>query len=744
MNPIIASIAQCAGLRATLLVWTIALSLCGLHRCSQAQEANPPGRVSGGAELDDHNTARGVVYVASPRALIFSGPSDDYYPTDKIQPGTRLEVYHQTEDGWLGVRPPEGSFSWIPANQAYLLQGGKIIEITSENSVSWIGTNLGQAKQFRWQVQLKPGEQLRVLGEGNVADAEGESMLWYRVAPPAGEFRWIQRSLISLSPPENAARRDSQSASTDTAPPTAADAGVVPASGQRGSDASGGVQSAQYSQSVVEGDVFATETLSGSPEAIEYYGDGGYEGEVVYDGDVVYEGDVIYEGGPGPMLVSEADHFDGWHAIKFTEDGPRMPWLRNLFHGGSPPPQYDPLAADPFSLETPVPAVQQPRFRGPTVIAPQPQVIYAEPVESPGYRDRRRPWRDPRTLRSTPADEDIDTLPPRRAPVPSEELPAQADPDPQAMYRRDSGSRMAEAQKRIDSLRAALRETFSSDQGQASADSEGGFFSVDTPPAVGSIVKDARGGAADHEDTSIGPVPNAGEVNWYGINAEAAPQVRGVSGTSTAAASQSSLASTRARSVESLLVDLSESVAKPMEYWNLEPLVQETQYLIANGSSAIERGQARLLLERIEEFQRVARQSGLVAGRTPVLGAAYVPAATASQGAFNTASYATGSSMPYAAASSNEQSRGLSRVSPSLSAKFDATGWLVAVHTNAPGQPPYALTDAGGRILAYVSTLPGMKFEVYLNQAVGVNGLRGYLPQLQAAHIQAEQIRRLP
>ncbi|MEZ6078843.1 MAG: hypothetical protein R3C56_25155 [Pirellulaceae bacterium] len=51
-----------------------------------------------------------------------------------------MEVYHRTEDEWLGVRPPEGSFSWVQAADAYLLPGGRIIEVTNPSAVSWIET----------------------------------------------------------------------------------------------------------------------------------------------------------------------------------------------------------------------------------------------------------------------------------------------------------------------------------------------------------------------------------------------------------------------------------------------------------------------------------------------------------------------------------------------------------------------------------------------------------------------------
>ena len=76
-------------------------------------------------------------------------------------------------------------------------------------------------------------------------------------------------------------------------------------------------------------------------------------------------------------------------------------------------------------------------------------------------------------------------------------------------------------------------------------------------------------------------------------------------------------------------------------------------------------------------------------------------------------------------------------------AGYDATGWLVPVIAASPGQPTHALTDDLGRIQSYVSPWPGMNLNRYINQAVGITGLRGYLPQLQAGQIQASRVVRL-
>jgi hypothetical protein len=120
-----------------------------------------------------------------------------------------------------------------------------------------------------------------------------------------------------------------------------------------------------------------------------------------------------------------------------------------------------------------------------------------------------------------------------------------------------------------------------------------------------------------------------------------------------------------------------------------------------------------LLLERIDAFQSVSARSQQVAG--PVQSTSY-NAGTQNMSLPNT---------------------------PAPLANYDATGWLVPVHAAGPDQPTHALTNDTGDVIAYVSPIAGLNLDRYRNQAVGINGLRGYLPQLQAAHIQAQRVSRV-
>ncbi len=54
--------------------------------------------------------------------------------------------------------------------------------------------------------------------------------------------------------------------------------------------------------------------------------------------------------------------------------------------------------------------------------------------------------------------------------------------------------------------------------------------------------------------------------------------------------------------------------------------------------------------------------------------------------------------------------------------RFDAVGRLIRAQVRRPGDPPYALTDEDGRILAYVNPAPGTVVRSYVGRTVGVMG----------------------
>ena len=691
------------------------------------------GKISGNINNADSANKVETGYVAVSRALVYSGPSEDYYPTHQLAQGTAVEIYHQSDSGWMAIRPPSGSFSWIPATDAYLLPGGRSVEITSKNSVSWIGSSLGTAKQYRWQVQLNPGEQLTKLGEESIKDKEGKETLWYKIAPPNGEFRWIQKSAISQTPPEKLVRENAIAKSA-----------VVPASGQSKKSDKRNSNVKNASHSARQEEVGAIVLENSSPESGMIVDEGYVGEEVIDDGEMIVDGQYIdgqyidgeYMGDEG-YIVSEDEepqhdaNWKDWQLFELTDQGLRLPFLERAAAWRNTQP--DPLASDPFSLD------MAPKKKG------TPRPGYQEPVQVAPNR-RFTPWRDPRKL--------------------SEQRMMGY---PQASGERGMGTTVSALRGTLEDTRETIQNNFgggsSFDASRSSRHMDsmpgsynGGNFTAPEPRAAPtmdwsttsqgnrnpnsmgpSVAAPGMGGGSDNFASSgaqSGTSATASSASWNSRN------WFGLAGRSEGADRTSALEA-GSNAVYQLQQRLSEMVTRPMQQRNFGELKDKVQYYISNGSSPTERGQARLLLERIGEFERHAMKSGYslsslnngsAMGGPPVSSVPAVGVGTASPMASPSAPVVTASFATPATGSGSD----------TMAAKnFDATGWLVPVHAAQPGQPTHALTSDSGQIIAYVTALPGMNLDRFVNQAVGIHGLRGYLNEFRAAHIEAQNVTRL-
>jgi len=147
-------------------------------------------------------------------AEVRAGPGQRFYVTQELEPGMRVEVYRREAGDWLAIRPPEGSFSWIPEADLEMTEEPGIAEITSEEAKSWIGSRAERIKQHKSHVALARGERVEVLGKKQVEGTDGKTQLWMKIAPPAGEFRWVQSRQVRRA-------KKSELAANDTAQPVA-------------------------------------------------------------------------------------------------------------------------------------------------------------------------------------------------------------------------------------------------------------------------------------------------------------------------------------------------------------------------------------------------------------------------------------------------------------------------------------------------------------------------------------------
>lgn len=129
-----------------------------------------------------------TAYVTANAVDVRSGPGKNYYPVLKLRRGQAVEVYRHDPGGWYAIRPPEGAFSWVSAE--FIEPGeGHIGLVTGDRVAVRVGTEFGDTRNVI-QVRLDCGEEVRIL-EARAFQSGSDTRTWYKIAPPAGEFRWI-------------------------------------------------------------------------------------------------------------------------------------------------------------------------------------------------------------------------------------------------------------------------------------------------------------------------------------------------------------------------------------------------------------------------------------------------------------------------------------------------------------------------------------------------------------------------
>ena len=130
-------------------------------------------------------------------AKVHSGPDSVHYSTDELKLDSIVEVHRHDPGGWCAIRPPAGSFSLVP--ESVVNRVSDYFGVITESEVqAWVGTRLGTVEVPLWQVKLRQDEEVEILGEVSWPNPEGYSTIWYQIAAPPGEFRWIRISDLRL------------------------------------------------------------------------------------------------------------------------------------------------------------------------------------------------------------------------------------------------------------------------------------------------------------------------------------------------------------------------------------------------------------------------------------------------------------------------------------------------------------------------------------------------------------------
>ncbi len=597
-----------------------------------------------------------VVFVAQDEAYARCGPSDDHYRTDPLRYGQELEVYVETADGWLGVRPPDDSFCWVPADAVELIGNGDTAAVTEDRTVAWIGTHLGRARQFRWQVQLASGEQVSILGSGQRDGADGPRT-WYRIVPPSGEFRWIHESQTAESAEQ-----------------------LVQAIRQKSSEGIEFLPTEKVAKNSSGNDAFA---------------------------------------GRGESRLEPRRETEAPLAVQGEQEG-------NRSQGASVSQVAMPLVA----ASTPSSAA---------ALAPVPQGDAPQLSEAPRTGDVTTPEPIGSGLneewRSSSAD--------RQASESKHEHPV----SDAASQRGLLASLEFIGRPRLTDINAGIRQIGSGLLEPASPNNSAPGEVAEAVDAnwVAGAVRPATATAAGPADavqraTHLQPITMAAATPGPLAQVQTAspsPATRYVSSSAIAAI----VTEARAADVERLSLIFSRLMAASASSAEMAPVARAAHQISVSNPDSVIAGRARLLAERVEQYQRVAeRRDG--AAVIQGTGSPSIPVAQAAsaRGSVSVASAPlahadTGAVMSQPMASPSEHSQ-------SGVEELTATGFLVQVYSARKDSPPFAITDNGGQTLAYVTPSPGLNLRMHLNSEVRVQGTRSFLRGLNTPHIRVAQATR--
>ena len=168
--------------------------------------------------------------------------------------------------------------------------------------------------------------------------------------------------------------------------------------------------------------------------------------------------------------------------------------------------------------------------------------------------------------------------------------------------------------------------------------------------------------------------------------------------------------------LERIELELSVMVIEEPTTWSFDSLWQRTDRLLDEAQTAVERGRARLLADKIARFDDIKRRHDEVLAMRE---------------------RTEGANRLYARLRPRDDDRA-ARLE--TDGRYDGVGQLTEVVSPKLGAPRYALTDRSGDVRCYVTPVPGVHLQDYVGREVGVIGTRGYMPEQRAAHIMVRHV----
>lgn len=133
--------------------------------------------------------------VARPNVYATCGPGSNYYPTSLLREGEVVTVVGSPSGDWLAIRPPKGSFSWLPADAVEENKDGSATVRQDETRLR-VGSTLSDARHVH-QLVLAKGDRVQIVDEQTLAGESGPRR-WYKVVSPAAERRYLPADAVRV------------------------------------------------------------------------------------------------------------------------------------------------------------------------------------------------------------------------------------------------------------------------------------------------------------------------------------------------------------------------------------------------------------------------------------------------------------------------------------------------------------------------------------------------------------------
>jgi hypothetical protein len=602
------------------------------------------------------------VYVDQDEVVARCGPGGNFYRTDPLRHGQRLEVYLETPDGWLGVRPPDNSFCWVPADSIAMDRSGNLGRVTEAGTLAWIGTHLGKARKYMWQVQLSKGEEVTVLGRAEREGPDGPQM-WYRISPPAGEFRWVHRDQVVDNPEMLLRDKPRPGEMLAMGVPTPLDDDVEP--------------------------LDIPEPTKKKPQ----------KGLMATAKSILLNGAEEYS----PAAANEV----AAAPLRPMNDRGAIPIAATATDSDLSFAQSQSLAAQTAETANYSQSVQT-QFEQPQGMQVQYDLAAGRRAVGSGVADSGYANNQQIARATQPPLMSIATQPMVRT------IGAVGDETA------GNGAAQAVSPTASDAnwVRGSARPPRPNFGSAATNPQTGQSLQIPLPPAQSQSPLPPHMLMPSRQNSQLNPAQSAPSDGFQ--SAEASLPAAIVGG-----------------NVDSLQLELSRRMVAGAPAADVEPVRQAAVRISQTDGSETERQRARLLVQRIEQYQSIARRRD---GDQPSSAVSTLQAAARLAG---TVTIPPGQVML--------SGGGPTGTGPTIGGataggpgSLEAVGYLVQVYSARPDSPPFALTDATGKTTHYVSPTPGVNLRRYLNQHISIGGQSGYETGLDTPHIIATAAVRSP